>query len=67
MIKDAVAKLISSESLARTEAVATMTDIMAGNATEAQIGAMNAKPRPAGDSANSIPGCAEAMPEGNKT
>ncbi|MCF7849789.1 MAG: hypothetical protein K9M45_13140 [Kiritimatiellales bacterium] len=67
MIKEAIAKPISTEPLSRAEAASVMTDIMSGNASEAQIGAMNAKRRPAGDTPNSVPGCAEAMPAGNRT
>jgi anthranilate phosphoribosyltransferase len=61
MIKDAVAKLISNETLSREEAAAAMTDIMAGEATEAQIGAFIAGLRLTGETPEVIAGCAEVM------
>jgi len=61
MIKDAVAKLISNESLTRTEAAATMTDIMSGKATEAQIGGFITALRLTGETPEVIAGCAEVM------
>ena len=61
MIKDAVAKLISKESLSRAEAAAAMTDIMSGNATEAQIGAFITGLRLTGETPETIAGCAEVM------
>lgn len=61
MIKDAVAKLISKESLTREEAAAAMTDIMSGKATEAQIGAFIAGLRLTGETPEAIAGCAEVM------
>ena len=61
MIKEAVAKLISNELLTRAEAAAAMTDIMSGNATEAQIGAFIAALRLTGETPDAIAGCAEVM------
>ena len=61
MIKDAVAKLISKESLSREEAAAAMTDIMSGEASEAQIGAFIAGLRLTGETPEAIAGCAEVM------
>ena len=61
MIKDAIAKLISNESLTRAEATGTMTDIMSGNATEAQIGAFITALRLTGETPDAIAGCAEVM------
>ena len=46
MIKDVIAKLVARETLTREEAAAAMTDIMSGEATEAQIGAGVPQPRP---------------------
>ncbi|VGO19978.1 anthranilate phosphoribosyltransferase [Pontiella sulfatireligans] len=61
MIKEAIAKLISKEPLSRAEAAAAMTNIMAGNATEAQIGAFIAGLRLTGETPETIAGCAEVM------
>ena len=61
MIKEAIAKLISKESLTRAEAAGTMTDIMSGEATEAQIGAFIAALRLTGETPETIAGCAEVM------
>ncbi|MEE9368349.1 MAG: anthranilate phosphoribosyltransferase [Pontiella sp.] len=61
MIKDAVAKLISKESLTREEAAAAMTDVMSGEATEAQIGAFMTGLRLTGETPEAIAGCAEVM------
>ena len=61
MIKEAVAKLISRESLSREEAAGAMTDIMSGEATEAQIGAFITGLRLTGETPEIIAGCAEVM------
>jgi len=61
MIKEAVAKLISKEALTREEAAAAMTDIMSGNASEAQIGAFITGLRLTGETPAAIAGCAEVM------
>jgi anthranilate phosphoribosyltransferase len=61
MIKEAVAKLIGKEPLTREEAAAAMTDIMSGEATEAQIGAFIAGLRLTGETPEIIAGCAEVM------
>lgn len=61
MIKEAVAKLINKEALSRDEASAVMTDIMSGNATEAQLGAFIAALRLTGETPEIIAGCAEVM------
>ncbi len=61
MIKDVVAKLISKETLTRAEAAAAMTDIMSGNASEAQIGAFITGLRLNGETPEIIAGCAEVM------
>lgn len=61
MIKDAIAKLVSNETLSRQEAAAAMTDIMSGNATEAQIGAFITGLRLTGETPETIAGCAEVM------
>ena len=61
MIKDAIAKLISNETLTRVEAAAAMSDIMSGNATEAQIGSFITGLRLTGETPEIIAGCAEVM------
>lgn len=61
MIKDAIAKLISKQSLTREEAAAAMTDIMSGVASEAQIGAFITGLRLTGETPEAIAGCAEVM------
>lgn len=61
MIKEAIAKLVSNEPLTRAEAAAAMTDIMSGEATEAQIGAFIAGLRLTGETPEAIAGCAEVM------
>ena len=61
MIKEAIAKLVSNQPLSREEAAAAMTDIMSGNAEEAQIGAFIAGLRCTGETPEVIAGCAEVM------
>ncbi len=61
MIKEAVAKLIGGACLSRDEAAGAMADIMAGEATGAQIGAFIAALRLTGETPESIAGCAEVM------
>ncbi len=61
MIKEAIAKLISKQPLTRKEAAATMTDIMSGKASEAQIGAFITALRLTGETPEIIAGCAEVM------
>ncbi len=61
MIKEAVAKLVSNETLSRKEAAAAMTDIMSGEASEAQIGAFITGLRLTGETPEAIAGCAEVM------
>ncbi len=61
MIKDAIAQLINRQALSRSEAAAAMTDIMSGNATEAQIGAFITGLRLTGETPETIAGCAEVM------
>lgn len=61
MIKDAIAKLINKETLSRKEAAEVMTDIMSGNATEAQVGAYITGLRLNGETPEIIAGSAEVM------
>ncbi len=61
MIKQAIAKLVARVTLTREEASAAMTDIMSGEATEAQIGAFITGLRLTGETPEVIAGCAEVM------
>ena len=61
MIKDVIAKLVARETLTREEAAGAMTDIMSGDATEAQIGAFITGLRLTGETPEVIAGCAEVM------
>jgi anthranilate phosphoribosyltransferase len=61
MIKEAIAKLVSNETLSRAEAAAAMSDIMSGAATEAQIGSFITGLRLTGETPELIAGCAEVM------
>jgi anthranilate phosphoribosyltransferase len=61
MIKEAIAKLVSNETLSRAEAAAAMSDIMSGAATEAQIGSFITGLRLTGETPEIIAGCAEVM------
>ena len=61
MIKEAVAKLILHETLTRAETASVMTEIMTGNASEAQIGAFITALRMTGETPDIIAGCAEVM------
>jgi anthranilate phosphoribosyltransferase len=63
MIKDAIAKLINRETLSRTDAYDALTDIMSGNASEAQVGAFITALRLTGETPEIIAGCAQAMRE----
>jgi len=61
MIKDVIAKLVANETLSREEAAGAMTDIMSGEATDAQIGAFIMGVRQTGETPEVIAGCAETM------
>lgn len=61
MIKDAIATLIGNRPLSREEAAAAMADIMAGEATPAQVGAFICALRLTGETPEVIAGCAETM------
>ena len=61
MIKDAIAKVIRREDLTQTEAEAAMNDIMAGEATQAQIGAYLIALRMKGETVDEITGSARSM------
>ncbi|MDF7824962.1 anthranilate phosphoribosyltransferase [Pontiellaceae bacterium B12227] len=61
MIKEAIAKLVSNETLSRAEAAEAMKAIMSGEASEAQIGAFITGLRLTGETPETIAGCAEVM------
>jgi anthranilate phosphoribosyltransferase len=61
MIREAIAKLVAGESLSREEAVGAMEEIMAGEATGAQIGAFLAALRVKGETVEEIAGLATVM------
>ena len=61
MIQGALARLLDGRDLTRSEARAVMDEIMAGNATPAQIGGFLVALRVKGETADEIAGCAEAM------
>ena len=61
MIKDAIAKAIRHEDLTQAEAEAAMNDIMAGEATPAQIGAYLIALRMKGETVDEITGSARSM------
>ncbi|HEY9164784.1 MAG TPA: anthranilate phosphoribosyltransferase [Candidatus Kryptonia bacterium] len=63
MIREAIAKLIAGESLARDEAYRTMLEIMNGEATESQIAGFLVALRLKGETVDEIVGSAMAMRE----
>ena len=63
MIINAVQKLIEGVELTRDEAYAALTDIMSGEATDAQIGAFLTALRIQGETPDVIAGAAQAMRE----
>lgn len=63
MIQRMLARLLDGHDLARDEARATMNEIMAGEATPAQIAGFLVALRAKGETAEEIAGCAEAMRE----
>ncbi len=63
MIKEAIQQLIEGNTLSRNEAHAALTDIMQGQATDAQIGAFMTALRIQGETPDVIAGAAEAMRE----
>jgi anthranilate phosphoribosyltransferase len=62
-IQEALARLLEGRNLSRAEARAVMNQVMAGDATQAQIGGLLVALRVKGETANEIAGCAEAMRE----
>ncbi len=63
MIRAVVSQLLDGHDLSRAEARATMQEIMAGEATQAQIAGFLVALRAKGETADEIAGCAEAMRE----
>ena len=62
-VQEALARLLEGRNLSRAEARAVMNEVMAGEATPAQIGGLLIALRVKGETANEIAGCAEAMRE----
>jgi len=62
-VQEALARLLDGRNLSRAEARAVMNEVMAGEATPAQIGGLLIALRVKGETANEIAGCAEAMRE----
>ncbi|MCA9797717.1 MAG: anthranilate phosphoribosyltransferase, partial [Candidatus Eremiobacteraeota bacterium] len=60
-IQQAIHQLFEGQSLTVADADAAMSQIMAGEATEAQIGAFLAALRMKGETVDEITGCASAM------
>jgi anthranilate phosphoribosyltransferase len=63
VIQQALGKLLEGHDLSREEAHATMSVIMAGEATDAQIAGFLVALRVKGETADEIAGCAESMRE----
>jgi anthranilate phosphoribosyltransferase len=63
VIQEALARLLEGHDLSRTQARATMGEIMAGEATAAQIAGFLVALRAKGETADEIAGCADAMRE----
>ncbi|MGC9975042.1 MAG: anthranilate phosphoribosyltransferase, partial [Gaiellaceae bacterium] len=61
MIQNAIAKALDKDDLTRTEAYEVMNEIMAGEATQAQIAGFLVALRAKGETPEEIAGCAEAM------
>jgi anthranilate phosphoribosyltransferase len=62
-VQEALARLLEGRNLSRAEARSVMNEVMAGEATPAQIGGLLVALRIKGETANEIAGCAEAMRE----
>lgn len=61
MITDAIRKVIERQDLSRDEAVAAMTEIMSGEATDAQISSLITALRMKGETVDEISGFAQVM------
>lgn len=60
-IKEAIAKLVNQHNLSLEESLAVMTQIMEGNATDAQIASFTTALRMKGETVEEITGCTIAM------
>ena len=63
MIQQALSRLLDGHDLTRAEARGVMDEVMAGEATPAQIAGFLVALRAKGETADEIAGCAEAMRE----
>ena len=63
MIQQALSRLLDGHDLTRAEARGVMDEVMAGEATSAQIAGFLVALRAKGETAEEIAGCAEAMRE----
>ena len=63
MMREALSKIVAGGDLTMAEAREVMTEIMQGQATQAQIGAFLTALRMKGETADEIAGCAQAMRE----
>jgi len=63
MIKDTIGKVVAGQNLAAEEAYAVMSEIMQGQATDAQIAAFITALRLKGETVDEITGCTRAMRE----
>lgn len=63
MIKEAIAKIVLRQDMAEAEAIEVMTEIMTGQATEAQIASFITALRMKGETIEEITGCAKVMRE----
>ncbi len=63
MIKEALSQIVSGSDLTMAESRAVMSEIMKGEATQAQIGAFITALRMKGETVDEIAGCAQAMRE----
>ena len=61
MIREAISKVVDGEDLSREEAVATMNEIMSGDATPAQIACFLTGLRLKGETVDEITGCVTIM------
>ena len=61
MIKESISKIVSRKDLTETEMEKTMTEIISGSASPAQIGALITALRLKGETVDEITGAARAM------
>ncbi len=63
MIKESIAKIVKNENLSESEAGKVMSEIMSGEATDAQIASFITALRMKGETVDEITGCARVMRE----